>query len=311
MSELATSSSADDEIQIIKEDNDPARSPSVAQTDLESARLTKDSITPDEKEGSYQEGENETDKLEAGGFQPHAYPHIAWPEGLSESRKVSTAEPAPRRDSSSSISRHVVYRTFGRGGAGRRQSSSNGASQITSEAAELARAEAASWAQMTPLMAATLGPLSCLLGIPTLTQRWHGIVLDPPLNPNGTSNFQELPDPALNLVLAGIALFCEVTGNALLILRFSNYHTKVTTWLSYIFWIMKIIFGVANYIEFGIVHPETTDIIYLQGFWVLHLMSNSNGQVGVCGLGVTAIIVVFLTFNLAFLHRQSEERTTS
>ena len=266
MSEPATSSSADDEIQIIKEDNDRGSSPSDVQTDLESARLTKDCIAPDAKDG-----ENETEKLEDGEFQPHAYPHINWPEGLSESRKASVPEPRERRDSSSSISRQVVYRTFGRGGAGRRQST-KGATQITSETAELARAEAASWAQMTPLMAATLGPLSCLLGIPTLTQRWHGIVLDPPVNPNGTSNFQELPDPALNLILAGIALFCEVTGNALLILRFSNYHTKVTTWLSYIFWILKIVFGVANYIEFGIVHPETDDIIYLQGFWVLYLM---------------------------------------
>src|SRR5271156_6139496 len=90
----------------------------------------------------------------------------------------------------------VQTRPFGRGGAGRRSSFQG--EEITSEAAELARAEAASWAQMTPLLAATLGPLSVLLGIPTLTQRWHGYVLDPPLLPNGLSNFVELPDPALN-----------------------------------------------------------------------------------------------------------------
>jgi hypothetical protein len=134
--------------------------------------------------------------------------------------------------------------------------------------AELARAEAASWAQMTPLLAATFGPLSVLLGIPTLTQRWHGVVLNPPLLPGGRENFIALPDPTLNLILAGFTLFCEVMGNLLLILRFSNFHTRITTWVSYMFWISKIIFGLANYIEFGIVHPQTDTIIYLQGFWV-------------------------------------------
>jgi len=117
-------------------------------------------------------------------------------------------------------------------------------------------------------MAATLGPLSVMLGIPTLTQRWRGELLDPPVLPNGASNFQELPDPALNLVLAGVSLFCEVAGNALLVLRFSNFHTRITTWVSYAFWIAKIVLGMSNYIEFGIVYPETDNIIYLQGFWV-------------------------------------------
>jgi hypothetical protein len=133
----------------------------------------------------------------------------------------------------------------------------------------LARTEAASWAQMTPLMAATLGPLSVLLGIPTLTQRWHGQVLDPPLLPDGVSNFVALPDPALNLVLAGASLLCEVMGNALLVLRFSNFHTKITTWVSYGFWIAKLVLGIANYIQFGLAHPEIGDIIYLEGFWVI------------------------------------------
>ena len=121
---------------------------------------------------------------------------------------------------------------------------------------------------MTPLLAATFGPLAVLLGIPTLTQRWHGVVLDPPLLPNGASNVVELPDPRLNLVLAGICLFCEVMGNAFLILRFSNFHTKITTWVSYAFWMAKIVLGIWNYVQFGITHPETGNIVYLQGFWV-------------------------------------------
>jgi hypothetical protein len=133
----------------------------------------------------------------------------------------------------------------------------------------LARAEAASWAQMTPLIAATLGPMSILLGIPSLTQRWHGQLLDPPVGAMGASNFVALPDPAVNLALAAVAVFCEFSGNALLILRFSNFHTKITTWMSYAFWIAKLIIGVANYIQFGLHHPQTDTIIYLQGFWVL------------------------------------------
>jgi hypothetical protein len=137
-----------------------------------------------------------------------------------------------------------------------------------SEAYELARAQAASWAQMTPLMAATLGPLAILLGIPTVSQRWHGVVLDPPILPNGNANYESLPDPAVNIVLASVALFCEVMGNGLLILRFSNVHTELTTWLSFGFWVAKIVLGMANYIQFGITHPQTSEIIYLQGFWV-------------------------------------------
>ena len=139
---------------------------------------------------------------------------------------------------------------------------------MTSEAAELARAEAASWAQMTPLMAATLGPLSVLLGIPTLTQRWRGELTGSPLLSDGSPYFITLPDPALNLVLAGVTLFCEVAGNGLLILRFSNFHTKITTWVSYAFWWLKIILGLANYIQFGVNYPQTDTIIYLEGFWV-------------------------------------------
>jgi hypothetical protein len=137
------------------------------------------------------------------------------------------------------------------------------------QAHALARAEAASWAQMAPLIAATLGPLAILLGIPSLSQPWSGQLLDPPVLAMGASNFTPLPDPALNLGLAAASIFCEAAGNALLILRFSNFHTRLTTWMSYGFWIAKMCFGLANMIEFGVTHPQTNTIIYLEGFWVL------------------------------------------
>jgi len=223
---------------------------------------------------------DEIQDLEAGSFRPHPFPNLEFRNTRTHSFEGQIAENGeargqermnstyPRSNSISRVGAHDggQVRYFGRGGAGRRPSMSQ--EQVSSEAAELARAEAASWAQMTPLLAATFGPLSVLLGIPTLTQRWHGIVLDPRILPGGRSNFIELPDPPLNLILGGVSLFCEVMGNTLLVLRFSNFHTRITTWVSYVFWMLKILFGIANYVEFGIMHPQTNDIIYLQGFWV-------------------------------------------
>jgi len=159
----------------------------------------------------------------------------------------------------------------------------------STQAHALARAEAASWAQLTPLIAATLGPLAVLLGIPNLTQRWRGELLEPPVLAMGASNFVALPDPVVNLALAGLSLFCEVVGNLMLILRFSNFHTRITTWTSYGFWIAKLAVGVANNIQFGIAHPQTSTIIYLQGFWVRNLggvggMTDSRSALAVCVL---------------------------
>jgi hypothetical protein len=137
----------------------------------------------------------------------------------------------------------------------------------SSDAHAVARAEAASWAQMTPLIAATLGPLAVLLSIPSLTQRLHGqLVVD---TSDGSVSIVELPYPTINLALSVVVMFFEVMGNVFLILRFSNFHAKAMTWLSYGFWVIKSLIGIANYIQFGVAHPETEDIIYLEGFWVL------------------------------------------
>jgi hypothetical protein len=138
----------------------------------------------------------------------------------------------------------------------------------SSDAHAIARAEAASWAQMTPLIAATLGPMAALLGVPSLTQKLHGQIINDPFD--GSTTIVELAYPTINLVLSAVVMFFEVLGNLFLVLRFSNFHSKLMTWLSYICWVAKSIVGVANYIQFGIAHPETEDIVYLQGFWVSH-----------------------------------------
>jgi hypothetical protein len=144
--------------------------------------------------------------------------------------------------------------------------SSNKLPLRSSEAHALARAEAASWAQMTPLIAATLGPLAILLGIPSLTQKLHAqIIYDPS---DGSVTLLDMPYPHLNLALSIVVTTLEVLGNLFLILRFSNFHSKLMTWLSYGFWCAKSVVGIANYIQFGLAHPETVDIVYLQGFWV-------------------------------------------
>lgn len=149
----------------------------------------------------------------------------------------------------------------------------------SSDAHAVARAEAASWAQMTPLIAATLGPLAVLLGIPSLTQRLHGQII---VASDGSSTIVELPYPTINLGLSVLVTLLETLGNLFLILRFSNFHTKLMTWMSYGFWVAKSIVGMANYIQFGIVHPETEDIVYLQGFWVRYFFFFLFLTVGRC-----------------------------
>lgn len=228
--------------------------------------VVKTDEEPDDLENARISGVNDGNpygmesNLESGGsFQTNACGHMNWPNTV-DPPENGQRNSTPKRGSL--VSRKGSVTTYNQGGFSRRQST---ISQVSSEA----RAEATSWAQMTPLLAATFGPLAVLLGIPTLTQPWRGEVLDPPLNANGTANFIKLPDPTFNLVLAGISLFCEVMGNALLVLRFSNFHTKVTTWVSYAFWMAKIVIGTSNYIQFGITHPQGGNIIYLQGFWVI------------------------------------------
>lgn len=236
-----------------------------SEADTENADDVKSDVETTE---DHREKGGPIEKLERGAFQPHPFPHInftndTYPGPTNQTDCDERGKDALSNGRTSAKHNHLPhwhhhYHLW----------TSKKLPHKSTEAHAIARADAASWAQLTPLIAATLGPLAVLLGIPSLTQRWHGQVLDPPVLADGSSNFIELPDPVLNLALAGVVLFCEVLGNFLLVLRFSNFHSKLMTWGSYLFWVAKIVIGLINYIQFGVTHPETGDIIYLEGFWV-------------------------------------------
>ena len=173
----------------------------------------------------------------------------------------------------------------------------------SSEAHAIARAEAASWAQMTPLIAATFGPLAVLLGIPSLTQSLHGqLVID---SSTGSSIVVVLPYPTLNLALSAVVMFFEVLGNVFLVLRFSNFHSKLMTWMSYIFWLAKSVVGIANYIQFGVAHPETQDVVYLQGFWVSSIQFSNYRLVFVVWASLSSSLLLLRLTLLFFTHKAS------
>lgn len=133
-------------------------------------------------------------------------------------------------------------------------------------------------------MACILGPLSILLGIPALSQRWRGYVEDNVV-------IETLPDPGLNIILASISLACEVSANVILMLRFSSIAVPLTTTLSLALWIAKVGVCLGNYVQFIIVHPQPHDLetnwIYLEGFWI-----------GCASMVISTIVIVFLILNL-------------
>lgn len=133
-------------------------------------------------------------------------------------------------------------------------------------------------------MACILGPLSILLGIPALSQRWRGYVEDHIV-------IETIPDPGLNIILASISLACEVSANFILMLRFSSIAVPLTTSLSLALWIAKVAVCLGNYVHFVIVHPQPHDLpmnwVYLEGFWI-----------GCASMVISTIVIVFLILNL-------------
>ena len=138
-----------------------------------------------------------------------------------------------------------------------------------------------SWASMAPLMACILGPLSILLNIPALTQRWRVYVTNDKV-------IDSIPDPSLNIILSACSLVCEVFANAILMLRFSNIALRITTPLSLVLWIAKVAFCLGNYLEFVAIHPQRgQDWIYSEAFWI-----------GIASMVISGIVIIFLSLNL-------------
>ncbi|GAO51244.1 hypothetical protein G7K_5352-t1 [Saitoella complicata NRRL Y-17804] len=148
--------------------------------------------------------------------------------------------------------------------------------------------------QLAPVVGMLLGPMSILLAIPSLTQRWRARLI------NGDEVFQ--PDPGINIVLSSISLFFDVMGNACLLVRFIRGRVSTKIWgmmikVCLICWSSKIIINIINYIIFSVRHPEVPgEIIYLQGYWV-----------GICSCIVSFITVIFLILNQIFYWKTREE----
>lgn len=71
------------------------------------------------------------------------------------------------------------------------------------------------FANITPLIAALLAPVSTLYDIPALSQPWYSL--------DGAT----LPDPRASLILSSVSLALSVIANVLLVLRFSVHVARV------------------------------------------------------------------------------------
>ncbi|ODN83387.1 hypothetical protein L202_01531 [Cryptococcus amylolentus CBS 6039] len=145
-----------------------------------------------------------------------------------------------------------------------------------------------SFAKYSPLISATLAPMSTLMDIPALGQRWY-------------SNYGiTQSDPPASLVLSAVGLALNVIANILLVIRFSSkkpfWVKHATTWSLY-FWLAKTIVAAVNLILFGITTRNSQGYKYLEGFWC-----------AVVSIVISGIICVTLLLHyfLAFGHAKSD-----
>lgn len=109
-----------------------------------------------------------------------------------------------------------------------------------------------------PLICALLAPLSTLLDIPALTEKWYD--LDDVLQ----------PDPKASLVLSAVGLALNLVANALLVVRFSATQRRwwsAATTCSTIAWVTKTIVAVVNLIVFGALTRNKTGYSYTEAFF--------------------------------------------
>nr|ODN94990.1 hypothetical protein L204_04335 [Cryptococcus depauperatus CBS 7855] len=145
-----------------------------------------------------------------------------------------------------------------------------------------------SFAKYCPLISATLAPLSTLMDIPALTQRWY--------SKYGVTQ----PDPTASLVLSAVGLALNVIANILLVVRFSSkkpfWVTHSTRWSLY-FWLGKTLVAAVNLTLFGIVTRNSPGYQYQEGFWCA-IVSIIDSGIICCTL--------LLHYFLAFGHSKSD-----
>ena len=90
-------------------------------------------------------------------------------------------------------------------------------------------------AQTLPLVAAIIAPITTLLDIPALSQRWY------------TENGIAQPDYTASLVLSGLGLALNVAANLLLLVRFSvTSHWRTATRVSLLCWLLKTLIAIVR-----------------------------------------------------------------
>ncbi|EIN05813.1 voltage-gated potassium channel [Punctularia strigosozonata HHB-11173 SS5] len=114
-----------------------------------------------------------------------------------------------------------------------------------------------SLAVVAPVLAAVLAPLSVLLDIPALSERWY------------RRDGKTIADPPASLTLSAVGLAFNVIANALLIVRFSltARASRFATRLSVPFWGLKVATSFANLITFGLLTRNQPTFSYYEGFW--------------------------------------------
>ncbi|KIM79102.1 hypothetical protein PILCRDRAFT_567574 [Piloderma croceum F 1598] len=132
-----------------------------------------------------------------------------------------------------------------------------------------------SWAKLYPLLAALIAPITSLLDIPALTQRWYARYGVPQ------------PDFTASIVLSAVGLVFNLLANALLVLRFSatakSWH--LATVISLVCWFLKTLIAVTNLVVFGVFSRNSPGFTYEEGFWC--------AVVSVIGSGIISLLLLF------------------
>ncbi|KAM0746778.1 voltage-gated potassium channel [Meredithblackwellia eburnea MCA 4105] len=134
-----------------------------------------------------------------------------------------------------------------------------------------------------PLLAAVAAPLSTLLDIPALSQKWYLL------------NNSPIPDPRACIVLSSISLTLNLLANVLLVTRFTagERHWRIASAASTVCWCLKLAVAIVNLSLFGASTRNDHRFTYSEGFWC---------AVGSCTISGLITLSLLLHFLLRFDH---------